>query len=1055
MKRQRKTALWKDAFREVRKTKSRFFSIFLIVALGAGFFAGIKATGPDMKLTGDAYFDEQDLMDIKALSTYGLNGDDIAALEADEMVKAVEPAHSVDTLVHDGEKSSVIKVLGLPGEGGINAPRLMEGRLPEAENECLIQYGGHLSRRLQIGDTVTLSPGKEGEALSDTLRESSYTVVGVAQCPLYITFSMGTTSIGSGTVDDLLLIPDEAFVLDYYTEAYLTLKGAAELDCFGEEYGQLVAAAKTRLEGVGEARAQARYDEIYEEAAGKLDDAQAELDQARADGQAELDAAKKKLDSAAAELQSAKSTLDASEKKLADAKSQIAAGEAAIPQNQAAFDEKIAAGQAELEQSRSQLAQLEQGIAALQGQLAAMGDPAQLPPELQAQYQALAGRIQGMQAQLDGGRAQLAKGEAALAAAKKDGQAQLDQARADLTKAKSDYQQGLAKYQTGLAQYQQGQREYRSGAAEYESAKASFATQIADGQEEIDENRAKLADIALPKWYLYDRDGNVGYSGFADDADRIDAISLVFPVFFFAVAALVCLTTMTRMVEEQRTQAGTVKALGYGSGAVICKYLLYAVTAAVLGAVFGIVGGLLLFPNVIFNAYAIMYRMTKVIAPIRLDYLLWITLGSAACAALAVLYACVKELRETPSQLMRPKAPKAGKRVLLERVGFVWDRLSFIGKVTVRNLFRYKKRIAMTVLGIAGCTALMMAGFGVKDSISDIVSIQFGELDVYDGQVVFDEDTLAEDREDFDVLLAGQLGLGAHQYAREKSVTAGSDSRQLELTLVVPEEPERLGEQIVLRTRRGHEPIPLTDEGAVLSEKAANLMGVSAGDEIFLVADSGEQLPVKVAAITENYAFHYLYLSPAYYRQVFGEEIRPNTLLLQMDDPGQEGQDALSGALLEHDGVLMISYTSGIKNSFGDTVTSLNYVVLVLIVSAGALAFVVLYNLTNINVAERLREIATIKVLGFYDKEVSAYIFRENVALTLMGTVAGLLGGIWLHRFVITTAEIDTIMFGRTVAPLSYLLSAALTILFAVLVNLAMHFHLKKVDMVESLKSVE
>ena len=1034
--------LAKDTLREIKKTRSRFLSIFLIVALGAGFFAGIKATGPDMKLTGDTYFDDQDLMDAKALSTYGINGDDLAALRAAEGVKTVQPGYSLDVIVKMGGKDTVVKALSYDPGDTLNRPLVVEGRLPQNSGECAINATEMFGDGYQIGDKLVLQSDSGNTQVEDNLRTAEYTIVGRVQSPLYVTYELGSSSIGSGKVSDYLYIPADDFTTEVYTEAYITFTGAKALDCFSDAYKTLRDDGVKTLEAVGEERAQIRYDEVFGEAEKQLDDAQKELDDGRVAGEAELGAARQKLDDAYAQLESGRQQL-AENRQLY---------ESGITQGQAQIDEvKKTRGdlQVKYDQLAAAVAQMGPKVEGLKAQIDAMGDPAALPAEQQALYAQLTAQYDQLQPQY----AQLQQNAAQV-------KGYLDQAVSGYAQAKAQFDQqkaeGEAQLQQAAQQIDQGQAEYDQGMADYQVALADFEQQMRDGQQKIDDGRAELQKIKVPVWYINSRQQNTGYAGFEQDADRINNISLVFPVFFFLVAALVCITTMTRMVEEQRTQAGTIKALGYGSWATAAKYLVYAVSAAVLGAVVGLLIGFKLFPGIIFGAYGIMYRMIDVVAPFRWNYALWITLGAAACAGLSVISVCLGELREQPSQLMRPKAPKAGKRVLLERVNFIWRRLSFTGKVTARNLFRYKKRIFMTVLGIAGCTALMLTGFGVKDSISGIVKNQFGTLTRQDTTIVFDEDQVKGDRARFADMLQGRDELQKSLLVRQKNSTVGHGSREYDAYLFVPEKVEQLSDYVLLRHRSDKKPYALGDDGAVIDEKLAQLLHVSAGDEIYLVGDENVRYTLKIADITENYAGHYLYMSPSYYMKVFGAAPAYNAALgILQQNGGQQAEESLSAYLLAQDGVLTVSYTSGIEDNFDDTIGSLNYVVIVLIVCAGLLAFVVLYNLTNINVGERIREIATIKVLGFTDREVSAYIYRENIFLTVFGVAAGLLVGIALHRFVITTAEIDSIMFGRDISALSYLLAALLTVVFSLLVNFAMHYKLKKVDMVESLKSVE
>ncbi len=592
---------------------------------------------------------------------------------------------------------------------------------------------------------------------------------------------------------------------------------------------------------------------------------------------------------------------------------------------------------------------------------------------------------------------------------------------------------------------------------EYLSAKADAEQQLADAQSRIEEGEKQIDELACPKWYFFTRDDNPGYSGLGDDADRINAIAAVFPVFFILVAALVSLTTMTRMVEEQRTQIGTLKGLGYSLGSIMFKFLAYSSIASIIGSVVGSVVGMWLFPTVIFDAYRIMYHMPSVISEFRWDYAVICTVVAVVGTGAAALSACYAEMMASPAVLMRPKAPKSGKRVFLEKVGFIWKRLGFIQKVTVRNLFRYKRKIFMTVLGISGCTALMLAGFGVKNSIEEIADKQFGSIFKYDMVEALDDDYNVEETAKIGDSILAINGVDdiLPMYSDNLKTVSSENVNSQNVTLYVPQSPEKLGRYISLHDRKTLQDVPIEDSGVVITEKLALLLGVKVGDEITVFDSRQNEYRIKISGIVENYASHFIYMTPEYYDEVFGSELEYNMIFTNLSDEYSGSQNEISEKVLNLDGVLGISGTSSLMKDFDDMIGTLNYVVIVLILSASALAFVVLYNLSNVNVNERIREIATIKVLGFYDNEVTKYIFRENVVLTFMGIAVGLVLGIMLHRFVIVTAEIDTVMFGRNIKAVSYLYSAVLTALFAGIVNIALHFKLKKVSMVESLKSVE
>lgn len=546
------------------------------------------------------------------------------------------------------------------------------------------------------------------------------------------------------------------------------------------------------------------------------------------------------------------------------------------------------------------------------------------------------------------------------------------------------------------------------------------------------------------------------YTGYGDNADRMRALGEVFPILFFVVAALISLTTMTRMVEEQRTQIGTLKALGYGKLSIAGKYLNYALLATIGGSIVGVAFGEKIFPYVIVTAYKIMYaHLPDVVLPYDWNYALMATAAAVVCTGAATLAACYAELASHPAVLMRPPAPKQGKRVFLERLPFLWKRFSFIWKSTIRNLIRYKKRFFMTVFGIGGCMALMIVGFGIRDSIFDVGKIQYEELSLFDGMIILNSDADAEDRESLRKLLDEEKEISSVSQGYLKKIDIQSGKNKKEVFLQVPENLEKNKEFFVYRDRSTHEEYELGEGDVILTEKTAKLLDVQRGDTVTLQKEDGGDKELTVTDICENYMEHYLYISPGTYEEIYGEPMETNTVYFKMRHPDEKRTKEIGEKILDERAALSVSYTYNIEGELNDMLESLDIVIVVLIVSAGLLAFVVLYNLNNININERKRELATIKVLGFYDKEVSAYVYRENILLTIIGTLVGILLGSLLHRYVIVTVEIDKVMFARTVKAASFAYSALLTCAFSLFVNAVMYFKLKKIDMVESLKSVE
>ncbi len=1138
-----KNALFTATLREVRHTFTRFMSIFLIVALGTGFFAGIKATTPDMLSTIDTYFDENHLADIRLVSTMGFDENDIAAIRNTEGVNGVMPSYTADVLTNEDGKQLVLRMHSInvdadQDENLLNRPVLLEGRMPQKTGECLAEASGTMTVGFKIGDVISVQSGTD-DPLEDFLATDEFTVVGLVMSPYYISFERGNSSIGSGAVDRYLYVREQDFCYEVHTDVFVTLSGALEQQSYSDKYNEIVDTLTDRFEAVAEVREQERYDEIITEATAELDKAKRELADAREeayqklnDARAELDDARKKLDDGykeykdglktfQTEIADAQKQLDDGYKELAEGWQQYRAGLSEYEkQSSSAYEQladaerQIAAGQARYEQG---LAAYEQGVqthTALTQAFALLQNPEATPEQRQMALMTISGiasvlaeqedtaelagvlsayaaapenpiNIYMMQAALDGfaqtldaSKQELDKAKAELDAAKSKVSAgykalseaseklasarlELEEAEKTLAEKRAEFEDAKAKGEKELAdaaaKLAKGERDLADGEAEYQKAKEDAERELADAQTKIDDAQTEIDDLSPPEWYILTRDSIPGNSGYYEDSMRIDAISKVFPVFFFLVAALVCLTTMTRMVEEQRTELGVIKALGYGKGAAVFKFMFYSGTASLLGSFAGLAVGFRVFPFVIGAAYGIMYQIPAIQTSFHWEYAIPTMLVAVLSTMLAALLACYKELAEQPATLMRPKAPKPGKRVLLERVTPVWRRLGFIQKVTVRNLMRYKRRMLMTVIGIAGCTALMLAGFGMKNSIASIASKQYGEVFLYNGMVILNQDADAEDKEALDDTLKHEKNITGTLDARQEQVTAlvTGNKKEIDAVQFVPENNDTIGDYAVLRTRIGQEPISLDIDGAVITEKLAKLLHLEVGDTITLRDSDNRLYDVKVGAITENYVYHYIYLSRAEYERVFGTDFVTNTLFMRLADTSDDAQDALSQTLISNKYVVSITYNSSVEKSFHDVLKSLDYVVLVLIISAGLLAFVVLYNLTNINVTERIREIATIKVLGFYDREVSSYIYRENILLTLMGIAFGLFGGIFLHRFVVSQAEIDVVMFGREVGWFGYMMSALLTAVFSLLVNLVLHFRLKHISMVESLKSVE
>lgn len=1220
----RKHILIKEFFEEIKKSKNRFLSILLIVLLGVAFFSGVRAAGPDMRLSADIYYDEAGLMDIRVLSTMGLTDSDVSELEKVEGVKKIYPSFSTDLMVSMPDEQPILHLMTCTDE--MNKITVTEGRAPEKANEIFLDASFMTANDLHIGDVITLINDAGEQDIDEILYTNEFTIVGCGNSPFYLSLERGSTSIGNGSVDGFGVLHKDAFCLDVYTELYIALDNTQDMICYSDTYEDSVDEIIDNIKLLEEERCQARLDEVKADAQKEIDDAQKEVDDAQReldeakeeledgskqlnDGKKELEEKEKELEdgktefeeneqllkdgeqqlaSAREELASKQSELNSSKKQLEDAKNtlnqkqaqldagfaeletqrvQLDAAEAQLAEGKASYEagmKELTSKKAELEENRPLIEQakaqiplleekrieLKNTIAMLEDAIAGAGrgetpdvtapddtedteavedgieeDIEEVPDGLEeALAQAKAGlaeceytiaMIQEQIAEFESGEQQIAAYEETLAA----GKAELDeneqkilQGREQLAAAQNELEQGRQQIQAAAAQLEQAwaqiasgesqlsaaqdtlaekEEELAEGRAELEEARATIEDgekQIADAKDEINEKEQELKDaqeeydseaskaekeladarediakaqeeldeLEKPEWYVLGRNTLETYVEYGQNSDRIEAIGNVFPAIFFLVAALICLTTMTRMVEENRTQIGTLKALGYTKPAIAAKYLCYAFFASFTGSLIGLLLGQKLLPVIIINAYKILYNNLPVVqAPLHLGYSVSSTILAVAVTTLAAAFACQKELRAVPAQLMRPAAPQNGKRILLERVTFFWRHLNFSNKATARNLFRYKKRFLMTVLGIGGCMGLLMVGFGLRDSIMTIGEKQFQEIRTYSSTITLEKDDLAENR---DALLQGlEEDSFVEEYMETMEYTADVGHEDTERTayIMVIEDREKADDFIKMRNRVTQETCELNDEGVVITEKLATLLDVKAGDSVYIKDGDTKRMEVRVLAVAENYFFHYVYITPSLYEELYEEEPEYTSIFTINKDNTEEEEEAFQSKYMQYDGVSGVAFLSSTEERIAGMLRSMDSVIYVIVIAAGLLAFVVLYNLNNINISERRRELATLKVLGFYEEEVSAYVFRENVVLTVLGAMIGVIFGLLLHRFVILTAEIDIMMFGRKIKIISYFYSVLLTFLFSFLVNLFMHFKLKRLDMVESMKSVE
>lgn len=1029
--------MWKTTYREIRQSFGRYAAILAIVALGVGFFVGLMVVTPAMVRNGGRYLNSHDLYDLRLLSTLGFEKDSVDAFTGREDIKAVEGAVSSDFLAVDESGKSRVLVAQTLLEVQ-NQVELKEGRLPEAADEIVVDSS--LFSKDDIGKTIQVSD-ENSEETADLFAYDVYTIVGVADASYYINYQRGSTTLGTGRVSGFVYMLPDGFDTDYYTELFVRLDQNDRI--YSDAYKAKIEDLKTWAEPIAEQEAQNRYDSLKADAQQKVDDAQKELRDQTADARTDLEEAKQKLTDGQKELADGKEQIADAKKQLQQAKQTLAQKQTELNNGRAQLVDgrsQLEAGQAQLDSAR---AQLNAAIAAAQSAGSQAGaesgmsaSPAQLWQQL-AQLDAQQAALDAQRNQLESSEAELTAGEKQLAAAKRELSSQEEQL--------NEQEQKLADAEKELAD---GQKEYEDGLQTLDEKTADAKEEIADAQKQIDE-------IQEPDVYVLGRDTNIGYASYENDSTIVAGIAKVLPFFFFLVAALVCMTTMNRMVEEQRTQIGVLKALGYSEARIMGKYLFYAGSAAGIGSVIGFLIGSTIFPTVIWNAYKIMYHMG--------DYELMFDPGLAAASlAVALLCSvgvtwltCRYELMSTAANLIRPKSPKSGRRVWLEHIPLLWNHMSFLAKVSVRNVFRYKQRFFMMVIGIGGCTALLVTGYGIKDTIADIADMQYEEVQLYDMSATLKEGYPDADAADFSEL-TGVLSGSSKDWMPfcEISMDLTGRSGVKTANVVIPQDTGAAQEYIRLRTEEG-EDIPWPgEEEAVISAKLARKCGIRVGDTVTLRTEDGEKLKVKVTALSRNYIYNYVYISPETWELDNGSDPVYKSIYIHASEGAQENRE-LSEKLLACDVVSAVAVNADMLSQINKMMGSLDAVVLLVILCAGALAFIVIYNLTNINITERIREIATIKVLGFRPKETAAYVFRENVVLTALGTIVGLGAGICLHRFVIANIDVDMVTFQPRVLPFSFVKSILLTFVFMVIVDVVMYLKLERINMAESLKSVE
>jgi len=1002
--------------------------------LGAGFLAGLKVTRKAMLRTLDDYNAESRFFDFRMISTLGLTEDDVSFFASLPGVEAAEGAVEKDALFEMPDNmESVLMTHSVPEK--IDTLVVRAGRLPEADGECVLDafnFGNDV-----IGKTITLSDRNDQDRL-DLFEGRTFTVVGLVNSPLYINFTRGTTTLGSGSVRAFVYLPRSAFSTSYDTDIYVRLSQTGNV--YTDAYDDAVDSVRDGFSDALNERAALRYEDIRNTAQEKVDSGKEDYEAGQATYEEQSASAHRQLADALSQLRSGEAT-------LADTRAQLDDGWAAVEQAQSELDASRAQYEAAAGQQQAQLdaakAQLDDGWAQYQAGLSAYEQAVKLYGETamaqqKAQLDATKAQLENGQRAYDEGIAQLKSAAAAL----QQGQAEIDANRQTL-------QAGEASYSDGMAQLAQARRDYETASAEAEQQLSEARQKLDDALQELTDAQQKVDDIEKPTVYLLDRYTNTGYASFKSDSGIVDGVARVFPIFFFLVAALVCLTTMNRMVDEQRTQIGTLKSLGYRPWEIMKGYLLYTGLASGIGSILGVLIGSAVFPKMIWKGYNIMYGFTDIRLVFDMTLSAIVCLAFLCCSLLVTWLTCRSELSEVPAELIRPKAPKAGKRILLEHIPFLWKRFHFLGKVSARNIFRYKKRMFMMIVGIAGCTALLLTGFGINDSITGLADTQYDEISLYDAQVNFKSDMTAEDKAAF--LSDCSDTVDACAFLSMCTVDAAVDGSLKSVHLVGTDTSDMTP---FMHFGLNGRTLTYPDDGEVyINDNLARIMGVSEGDTVTFQNSDRQTITLTVSGIFHNVIYNFAYVTLHTLEETPGFSSGVNTAYLNFSDPSDVYAAAASAGNSSF--VTSVNLTQSTLDLVDRSLSSMKYIVGLVTFCAGALAFIVLYNLTNININERIREIATIKVLGFRQWESASYVFRENLVLTVMGAGVGIPLGIWLHSYVMSNIRIDMISFDVKILWHSYALAIALTLLFAAVVDFFMYFRLNRINMAESLKSVE
>ena len=1070
--RKKHNILFKYSIKEIFVNRKRFISIMLMALLGVGFFAGLVASGPDMRDSLDKFLDDTNTYDINIVSTLGLTNEDVDEIKKIKNTENVHGIYSKDISFKTDDKEFIFKAIEYSEK--INTPILLDGKLPENNNECLVEQDFLIDSGFKIGDNIEIDE-------DDELKANSFKIVGSVKSPIYVSMERGTTSLGDGTIDYYLYLNKDVFDMDYYPNIYLNVNSAKIEKITTNKYNELVENVYKDIENIKEERETQRYNNIKEEASEKLQESIDEYEKGKKEGEEELKKAKDKIEDSEKEIKNAENELKTgktkAKKEISNAKAEISSSENKLKKSEKEYEEGLEKYSKGIKEYNSNKSKLESSLDVLNDNLKKLKD---LKEEIEKQIALIEDEIKNgnlenedklvllknqlsdlnsnikeiesnknkINNELSSAEKELNKTKKALDSAKKEidnGYKELEKGKKELSSRESSLNNQFAKAEKEI---EDGKKEIEDAKETLEKEEKKFNEEIKDAEKEIEDAKEDIEGIKEGKWYIFDREDDTGFSSFIDSINSMNNIATLFPIIFYLVAILISSTSMSRMVEEERGDIGTLKALGYSNLRIINKYIAYSLLSTVLGGIIGMFIGFILIPTVVWENYSIIYYLPEFYPKLRFSYGILGTVIAVICITGSTVHSAYKELKDEPSSLMRPKSPKMGKKVILEKIPFIWKRLNFSSKTTVRNVFRYKKRALMTIIGISGCTALILAGFGLRDSIKDIAEYQYGRVFEYDLVV-----SLNKEDEELVNLVKNSDIVESVSLTDSLSGSISANGIKRDTSIIVVENTEDFKNVANLRDIDSGNIIDLSNEGVLISDKLASLLEIEKGENITLTDSDNNEFEYKVLGIVENYIGHYVYINKDLYESK-ENDFNINTLFIKYKE-GNNNNEAFEEMLLDDNSVTSITVVENSLEHVRDLLKSLDLVVMILIVSSALLAFVVLYNLANVNISERVREIATLKVLGFYDKEVDNYINRESIILTCIGIVIGLIAGVFLTGFVISTCETENMRFARNILLHSYIYSILITSVFSIIVNFATHFVLKKINMVESLKSIE